>query len=132
MDVRLDDAAITALLDDEHGMVGRYLQDLADQAAAVARARVPVRATPSWSARSNARPPGFTKASVHTRIGHRSGGSLWASANAPADPAVFLEYPREDRVKEPFLTVGLWSLIGRILWRPCCGLRRVNSNGHPR
>jgi hypothetical protein len=113
-DVRLDDLAIKALLEDEHGPVGQYFQDLADRMARVARAAAPVRGTPAWSARSNARPPGFTKASVHTRMGHRSGGSLWASANAPADPAVFLEYPRVGRIREPFLTTGLWSLVGTV------------------
>lgn len=111
-DVRLDDAAIHAYVNDEDGPVGLFIQDLAGQAAIVARAVVPVRATPAWSSRSNARPPGFTKAAIHTARGHTSAGFFWASANAPGDPAFFLEDPRVDRVKEPFLTTGLWSLEG--------------------
>lgn len=111
-DVRLDDKAIFALINDEDGEVGRFIQELAGQAAAVARAKVRVRAEPTWSSRSNARPPGFTKAAIHTARGHTGTGHFWASANAPADPAVFLEDPRVDRDKYPFLTTGLWSLEG--------------------
>jgi hypothetical protein len=114
-DVSISEAAVQALLDDEHGMVGRFLQDLADQMATVARATVPVRTTPTWSSRSNARPPGFTKAAIRTRMGHHPSGALWASANAPADPALFLEEPAEQlHRKYPFLTTGLWSLQGAI------------------
>lgn len=112
-DVRLDDAAITAMLDDPYGIVGAFLQELADQAAAVARAATPVRPPGStWSRRSDASPPGFTKASIHTEMGHYASGALWASANAAVEPTIFLEDPREDRLKEPFLTTGLWSLEG--------------------
>lgn len=112
-DLKLDELAVRDLLTDEHGIVGNFLADLADQMATVARARVPVRHTPTWSRRSNARPPGFTAALIHTAMGHHAAtGDLWASANAPADPTLFLEDPRVDRVKEPFLSVGLWSLAG--------------------
>jgi hypothetical protein len=111
-DFRLDEAAVTALLTDEHGLVGRFLQDLADQAAQVARGRVPVRRSRPRSLHSDASPVGFTKAGIHTAMGHSSSGNLWASANAPVDPTVFLEDPRRDRVREPFLTTGLWSLEG--------------------
>lgn len=110
-DVSIDDAAVFALINDEDGPVGQFIQELAAQAAAVARGVVPVRAEPTWSARSNARPPGFTKAAIRTARGHAA-GHLWASANAPADPALFLEDPRVNREKEPFLTTGLWSLEG--------------------
>lgn len=112
-DVRLDDAAIRAYVNDEDGPVGQFIQELAGQAAAVARAVVPVRTTPTWSLRSNARPPGFTRASIHTARGHTSTGYFWASANAPADPALFLEEPAEQLSRKyPFLTTGLWSLEG--------------------
>lgn len=114
-DVRLDDAAINDLLTDEHGMVGELLSDLAGQAAIVARGRVAVRGPGStWSDRSDARPPGFTKAGIYTAIGHSTTGNLWASANAPADPTIFLEDPRVDRQREPFLTTGLDSLEGTL------------------
>lgn len=111
-DVRIDEAAVFALVNDEDGPVGRFIQELAGQAAGVARGVVRVRTAPTWSNRSNARPPGFTKATIHTARGHAGQGHFWASANAPADPAVFLEYPREDRDKYPFLTTGLWSVQG--------------------
>lgn len=111
-DVRIDDAAVFALINDEDGPVGMFIQELAARAAVTARGLARVRATPAWSSRTDARPPGFTKASVHTARGHTSTGHFWASANAPADPAIFLEYPREDRDKYPFLTTGLWSLEG--------------------
>jgi hypothetical protein len=113
-DFKLNEAAIELVLTDEDEMVGRFLRELAEQAATVARARVPARRPGStWSSRSTASPPGFTAASIHTEIGHfGSTGNLWASANAAADPSVFLEDPRVDRVKEPFLTTGLWSLEG--------------------
>jgi hypothetical protein len=113
-DVKLDDAAIQAMLDDETGLVGSFLQDLASRAATVARLKVQVRTSPSWSILSDARPPGFTRAMIHTRMGHSSTGRLWASANAPYDPAIFLEKPREDRRQYPFLTAGLWSLEGTL------------------
>lgn len=112
-DVRLDDKAIFALLNDEDDMVGRFIQELAGQAAATARAVVPVRTTPTWGLHSNARPPGFTKAAIRTERGHTGTGHFWASANAPEDPAVFLEEPAEQlHRKYPFLTTGLWSLEG--------------------
>lgn len=113
-DVHVDDAAVMAMLDDGLGPVGRLLDELAGQAAQVARAVVPVRTDPPWSSRSDTRPPGFTKARIRTAHGHSGTGRLWASVNAPFDPAAFLEYPREDRSKEPFLTTGLWSLEGTI------------------
>lgn len=111
-DVRIDEAAVFALINDEDGPVGQFISELAFQASVVARAVAPVRTTDTWSTRSNARPPGFTKAAIHTARGHTGNGHFWASANAPADPAVFLEDPRVDRRKEPFLTTGLWSLEG--------------------
>ena len=112
-DVRLDGRAIDDLLDDPLGPVGTFLQDLASQAADVARAVVQVRTDPTWSLRSDARPPGFTRASITTRLGKSNSGRLWASANAPADPAIFLEDPAEQlHHAYPFLTTGLNSLQG--------------------
>lgn len=112
-DVNIDDAAVFALINDEDGIVGQFIQELAAQAAVVARAVVPVRTAPTWSALSNARPPGFTKTAIHTARGHTGDGHFWASANAPADPALFLEDPAEQlHHAYPFLTTGLWSLEG--------------------
>lgn len=111
-DVRIDEAAVFALVNDEDGPVGQFITELAGQAALVARAVVPVRTEPTWSDRSNARPPGFTKAAIRVARGHVN-GHFWASANAPADPALFLEDPAEQlHRKYPFLTTGLWSLEG--------------------
>lgn len=114
--IDLDDAAITALLTDPAGPVGELIAELSGQAAAVARIVVHVRpGTPrsgAWSARSTARPPGFTRASIRVHgpvIG--SGGGLYGGVNAAADPAVFLEYPAEQMYESyPFLTTALDSL----------------------
>jgi len=112
-DVRISAAAVHDLISDDRGIVAGFLRDLSEQAASIARAKVPVRREAAWSLRSNARPPGFTKARIHTRTGHSPDGAVWASANAPADPAIFLEDPAEQLSREyPFLTTGLWSLEG--------------------
>lgn len=112
-DVRISAAAVHDLISDDRGIVADFLRDLSEQAAAIARAKVPVRREAPWSSRSNARPPGFTKAQIRTRQGHSPDGVIWVSANAPADPAIFLEEPAEQLSREyPFLTTGLWSLEG--------------------
>lgn len=113
-DVRLDDAAIEALLHDPAGPVGQLIFELSTQAADVARAVVRVRRSRTWSARSNARPPGFTKAGIRVHgpvIGTH--GGMYGGVNAPADPSLFLELPAEQMShKFPFLTTGLDSIMG--------------------
>ena len=115
--VRLNDAAIEEMLMDPVGPVGVMLAEMSEQIVTVAVAVVPVRDPATRDRRkragrnSSARPPGFTKASIHAHGPVRGIFNLYAGANAAADPAIFLEQPADqlDR-KYPFLTTGLESL----------------------
>lgn len=115
-DVKISQAAVDALLNDITGPVGRLLGEMAVQASAVAKAKAPVmHGRNYWTEKSNAiRPPGTTKASVHPHgPAYSAAGHLYASANALADPAIFMEKPARQLHRErPFLTTGLWSLAG--------------------
>ena len=104
------DQEVRALLDDPAGPVGEFLRAVAEEVAMIARANAPVRVGNVWSERTTtARPPGFTKAGIHTAMGHHPTGSLWASANAPAEPTLFLEYAEgRMHMPHPFLTTALW------------------------
>ncbi len=108
----LNDAEITHLLNDIDGPVGQMLLRMAEDMARVARAKVRVREGNVWSeATTTARPPGFTKAGIHAVVGHSAAGDLFGSANAPADPTIFLEKrARQMHKAYPFLTTGLWSV----------------------
>ena len=113
--VILDPVAIDDMLNSPDGVCAPMLLDLAERAALVAKAKVRTRTT--WG-RSDSRSPGFTRPLIHPHLGW-SGGHIWSSANAPADPAIFLEYPAEQIRKNepegfPFLTTGLWSLEGEV------------------
>jgi hypothetical protein len=109
-EIDLDEAAVTELLNAADGPVGRMLSELSEQAAGVARGRVRVRHTRTWSARSDASAPGFTLASISPKIGYDSQGLIYGGVTAAEDPTVFLEEPRVDRQRYPFLTTGLDSL----------------------
>jgi hypothetical protein len=114
-DIVLDEAAIFELLNAPDGPVGRLLMELGERAAAVARAKVRVRHGNTWSRRSDARPPGYTLASIHPVIGYDSQGLIYGGVHAAGDPGIFLEYPAEQETREyPFLTTGLDSL--ELLW----------------
>lgn len=113
--VNLDESTITVFLNDPAGMVGDYLAELADETAAKARALAPVRVGSLWNnsatLTSNARPPGYLKASIHGKRGVSRQGKLYGSANADANPAIFLEYPaKQIHFKHPFLTTALYSM----------------------
>jgi hypothetical protein len=118
-----DHAAIDDLLNSVDGPVGQMVAELSAQAAAVARTVVPVRDGSVRDRRrragrtSNARPPGFTKASIHVHGPLRGSlGGVYGGVNAAADPTVFLEYPAEQMDRSyPFLTTGLESLAGELL-----------------
>jgi hypothetical protein len=109
-DVTLDEAACYALLSGPDGPVAELMGELSTQAAAVAVARVRVRRTSSWSARSDASAPGLTKASIRPKVGWDALGLVYGGVTAAEDPTVFLEEPRVDRQRYPFLTTGLDSL----------------------
>lgn len=111
-EVRLDDAQIDAMLRDEEGPVGQFLDSATKRMEAVAVMRVPVREGNVWrEATTNARPPGYTKANIGRRIGHHGGtGGLYGSVNAPGNPTYFLEAPAAQmHSKHPFLSSALWE-----------------------
>lgn len=109
-DITLNDAAIVELTNSPEGPVGQLILELATQASVVARAVVRVRHSRTWSARSDARPPGYTKARIRPAIGYDAEGLIYAAVLAPYDPGFFLEYPRENRDQYPFLSTGLDTL----------------------
>lgn len=107
----MDETAVTEVLEDPEGLVGRELTRLAEAMQHVAEAKAPVRTGNTWSSKSNARPPGFLKEHVrthHADIDHN--GSLFSGVDAPADPTIFLEKPaRQMHEAHPFLTTALWT-----------------------
>ena len=116
--VEWDQGALDDLLNSVEGPVGMLIAELSLRASIVAVNVVHVRpgtpASATTGATSNARPRGFTKANIRPHgpvIGSR--GGLYGGVNAPADPSIFLEMPA-DQMHEtyPFLTTGLWSLVG--------------------
>lgn len=110
-DVELDQAAIFDLLNSADGPVGELMTELSDQLVAVALLRVPVRRPgEAWSSRSDAAPVGYTEESLRTTVNYGKTGLLYGGAAAAEFPSVYLEDPREDRRREPFLTTGLDSL----------------------
>jgi hypothetical protein len=108
-DTTWDDAAIEEMLNTPEGLVGQFIIETSEQIAAVARSKVQIRRSRSWSARSDANPPGYTLGTIRPWMGY-TGGHIYGGANAAADPAIFLEKPRIDRNEYPFLTTGLWSI----------------------
>jgi hypothetical protein len=120
-EVTIDEAAFEALLTDPDGPVGQFLAEAAAQITDVARAKAPVMWRKNyWTERSNAvRPPGTTKASVHSHgPALDAAGDLYSGANAAGNPTVFLEKPAKQMHREyPFLTSGLWSVEDLLLCR---------------
>jgi hypothetical protein len=113
--VNLNESSIDAFLNDPAGPVGDLLETMADKGSAIARGLAPVREGDLWNnsatRSSNARPPGYTKASIHGKRGVSRQGNLYGSVNAAADPTIFLEYPAQQmHEKRPFLTTALWSI----------------------
>lgn len=118
-----NERALDDLLNSAHGPVGMLISELSLRASLVATSVVHVRpGTPSSATTgltSNARPPGFTKARIRPHLGYgKSTGKIYGGVNAPADPSIFLEMPAIQIARLghefPFLTTGLWSLIGSI------------------
>jgi hypothetical protein len=113
MDVYWDDIAIEEMLNSPDGPVWQLVNELSQQAAEVARELVPIRsATSTWSRKSNAQAIGATLASIHEVMGYNAHGRIYGGINAIEIPSIFLEYPRTDRRKQPFLTTAVWSLEG--------------------
>lgn len=110
MDVHFDEGAIFDLLNGSDGPVWQLINELSEEAAAIARTLVPVRHTPNWSANSNSAPIAATLASISAHMGYNEHGRVYGGVNAIEIPSIFLEYPREDRRPQPFLTTAVWSL----------------------
>lgn len=111
---------VDELMRDIDGPVGDLMRDLSREIADVAREKVRVRgvipARPGMhptGRTSNARLPGYTKTHITSTVGHSvlHDGLLFGGAEAPGNPAIFLEAPAEQmHEKYPFLTTGLWSV----------------------
>jgi hypothetical protein len=111
--VELDDAEIEEAMSGDHGLVHDFLDALTKRMEEIAIPKAPVRAPGSvWNEETtSAAPIGWTKASIQRRIGrHRGSGGLYGSINAAGHAAIFLEKPRVNREKEPFLTTALWEV----------------------
>ncbi len=109
---KINDAMLEALLDTEDGPVGQFLGEAGDRFADQARALAPVREGNVWNeATTSAKPPGYLKASIHGKTGRSARtGHIYGSANAMADPAIFMEYPAVQlHYPRPFLTTALFS-----------------------
>lgn len=121
-EVEISQAAVDELMRDADGPVGDLMHRIADQIATVAREKAPVlKASNVWSLKSTAlrtadgtvKVPGYTKRHITTTVGHSKlhDGYLFAGANAPGDPGIFLEAPAEQlHEKRAFLTAGLWAV----------------------
>lgn len=115
MDVYFNEATIDDMLNSPDGPVWQLVNELSEKAASIARQLVPIRKDRSvWSARSNAQAIGYTLASIHAVMGYNHAGRIYGGINAAEIPTIWLEYPRQDRRKQPFLTTAVWSLEG--LW----------------
>lgn len=115
-DVNISDAEVFALINDPAGPVGRYLLELSEEAAAIARTVVRVRGPgdTTWSRKSSAKPPGYTKAGIRTDMYTDAAGYLYGGVAAPYVPAIFLEYPAKQMHREyPFLTTAVETLEAR-------------------
>jgi hypothetical protein len=116
-EVHLNDAAIYDLLNGADGPVAQLLDELSERAAAVARARVPVR-VPDFGIRrrrhfrglSTAFPPGYTLVSIHSNV-HWYNGLIYGGIASVEEPTIFLEYPAEQmHRKYPFMSTAFDSL----------------------
>lgn len=114
--VEIDERAVYELLNDESGPVGRFMSELSDIAAGLARRNVPVRKTHSRSTRSTAKTPGYTLTTIHADM-TRWNGLLYGGVAAASDPATFLEVPAEqDHRAYPFMTTAVYDLEWYVLW----------------
>lgn len=120
--VHIDQDQVDELMRDENGPVGDLMKDLARQMEDIARAKAPVlsmrnvrsaRSTALVSREGTVKTPGYLKRNITSTVGHSKlhNGYLFAGANAPGDPGIFLEEPAPQmHEKHPFLTTGLWDV----------------------
>lgn len=108
------ESAIASFLNDPLGPVGDLMGTMADEVALKARVTAPVRGGYLWNnsatRTSNARRPGFLRDSIHAKRGVSREGNLYGSANAEADPLIFVAYPAKHiTVRNTFMTSALFS-----------------------
>jgi len=115
--VHIDDRAVFEMLNTIDGPVGRYLLGLSEQAADIARSVVRVREKRSGRRRpgsrigNTARPPGFTKASIHTDMYWDAQGLIYGGVAADFAMTVFLETPAQQmHDRYPFLSTAIETL----------------------
>jgi hypothetical protein len=121
-DVYISQQAVDEMFRDIDGPIGDLMRDIAHQIQKVAIEKAPVlkannvrslRSTALRTADGTVKIPGYTKRNITTTVGHSKlhDGYVFGGANAPGDPAIFLEVPAEQlHHKHPFLTTGLWSV----------------------
>ncbi len=107
-DVVIYQSSIDELVNSPEGPVAKLLAELSDEVAALARQYVRVRRGNVWTSRSNAKPPGFTLASIHANMGYDESGQIYGGAAAAENPTIFLETPAiQMHDKYPFLSTAL-------------------------
>jgi hypothetical protein len=119
MAVQIDEAAMEDMLTSPDGLVGRYIQGLGIQAAAIAAAMAPTKSpkNESWHpAKSSSYPsipwPGLTlKASVRPAFGYTKGGQMYGGVNVNYGPTLFLTRPaKQIHHTYTFMTDALYGV----------------------
>lgn len=91
--IHLSDVGIYDMLNAADSPVAVLLDRLSEQAAAYARATVPIRKTRlQRGVKSTSFPPGYTLESIHTNV-HWYNGLIYGGIAAEEFPTIFLEYP---------------------------------------
>lgn len=120
--VSISQEAIDELMRDAEGPVGDLMRDLSEQMAQVAREKAPILKPKNIrSYRSSAlrtedgtiKMPGYLKRNITSTVGHSKlhDGYVFAGANAPGNPDLFLEIPAEQMHEQTdILQAGLWSV----------------------
>lgn len=111
-EVDLNESSIGLFLNDPGGPVGDLLFEMATEGEGTAKGLAPVREGNVWNEETtSARPPGFTKASIHAKRGVSQAGNLYGSVNVEADPGIFLSFPAKQLHRTwIFMHTALWSI----------------------
>jgi hypothetical protein len=120
--VTVDEQAVYEFMRDIDGPVGDLMREIARQLEAVAVEHAPIlKAKNVWSLRSTAfrtadgtiKTPGYLKRNITSKVGLAvtMDNMMFAGADAPGDPGIFLEAPAEQmHEKHPFLSTALWAV----------------------
>jgi hypothetical protein len=119
MAVTIDEAAMDDMLHSPDGLVGRYIQGLGIQAAAIAAAAAPAKQArnESWHPdKSTSYPsipwPGLTlRASIRPAFGYTKSGAMYGGVNVNYGPTLFLTRPaRQIHHTYTFMTDALYGV----------------------